>query len=130
MKYLGVDYGKRKIGLAISDGQIASPLKVIEVNSLADAINKLTAVIEKEDIKRVVIGVPEGDTGVMVRKFCREFERTLQDKQVEIIETDEILSSQDARKMMIDLNLSKKDRKEEDAYSAMLILQRFLNTLS
>ncbi len=130
MKYLGVDYGKRKIGLAVSDGQIASPLKVIEVNSLADAINKLKTLIEKEDIKRVVIGVPEGETGKMVRKFCREFEAAFKSKMVELIETDEVLSSQDARQIMIDLNLSQKERKNEDAYSAMLILQRFLNTLS
>ncbi|EKD90712.1 MAG: hypothetical protein ACD_30C00100G0002 [uncultured bacterium] len=130
MKYLGVDYGKRKIGLAISEGQIASPLKVIETSGLLDSINKLTKIIEQEKIIRVIVGIPEGETGKMVKKFCRQLEKGLVEQQVEVIETDETLSSKDARKVMIELNLSKKERKNEDAYSAMLILQRFLNTLS
>lgn len=130
MKYLGVDYGKKKIGLAISEGQVASAFKVLETGGLLDSINKIKQVIEKEKITRVVIGIPEGETGKMVKKFYKELKNNLEKEQVELIETDETLSSVDARKMMIELNLSKKERKNEDAYSAMLILQRFLNTLS
>lgn len=130
MKYLGIDYGKRKLGLAISEGQIASPLKVLSINSLENALNQIEIVIATENITRVVIGIPEGATGEMVKKFIKALNNRMIDKQVEVIETDETLSSVDARKLMIDLNLTKKERQKEDAYSATLILQRFLNSLS
>lgn len=130
MRYLGIDYGKSKVGLAISEGQIASPFKVLSINSLDSALSQVETVIESEEITRVVVGIPEGTTGEMVKKFVKALNNRMKDKQVEVIETDETLTSVDARKMMIDLNLSQKERQKEDAYSAMLILQRFLNTLS
>lgn len=130
MKYLGIDYGKSKVGLSTSEGQIASPYKVLMIKSLEDAISQIKKVIEIEEINRVVVGIPEGATGKMVKRFTGVLKRELSENRVEVIETDETLSSVDARKMMIDLNISKKERKKEDAYSAMLILQRFLNTLS
>lgn len=130
MRYLGVDYGKRKVGLALSEGQIAAAFKVLEVNSLVDAINKIKKIIKDESITRVVVGVPEGETGKMVKSFCKALEKEMNESQVEVIEVEETLSSQDAKKMMIELNFSKKNRAKEDAYSAMLILQRFLNNIS
>ncbi len=47
MKYLGIDYGKKRIGLSISDGMLASPFKTLTVNSLQDAYSQVTSVIEK-----------------------------------------------------------------------------------
>ena len=131
MRYLGLDYGLRKIGLAISEGQIATPLKVVEVSGLKDAVNKITSVIEKEGIDRVVIGVPEsGQVKNAVKKFITELKATLKNELVSVIEADETLSSQNAKDLMIDLDLSQEARKKEDAYSAALILQNFLDSIS
>lgn len=128
MRYLGIDYGKRKIGLAVSEGQIASPLKVLEVSSLKDALEKVGRIIEVEKIDRVVIGVPEsGEAKSIVKKFIEGMKNN---EKVKIIETEETLSSVEAREFMIELGLGQKMRQEEDAYSAVLILQRFLNSLS
>ncbi len=131
MRYLGVDYGLKKVGLAISEGLIASPLIVLKVSSLKDALAKISSVIEKENINRVVVGVPEsGKSAKIVKAFLGELKREYQEKRVEIIETDEVLSTQDANNLMIELGLSQSNRKsQEDAYSAVLILQRFLNNL-
>jgi putative Holliday junction resolvase len=131
MRYLGIDYGLKKIGLALSEGQIASPLKVIEISGLADAVNKILSVIQKEEIGRVIIGVAEsGESRSAVKKFVAKLKTDLGEKQVSVIEVDETLSSSSAKDMMIDLGMSEKSRKKEDAYSAVIILQNFLDSVA
>lgn len=131
MRYLGVDYGLKKVGLALSEGQIASPLKVLEINGLNDAVSKIISVIKKEEIDRVVIGVPDsGEVKSAVKKFIARLKEDLKQTQVSVIEADETLSSSSAKDLMIDLDLSKEARKKEDAYSASLILQNFLDSIA
>ena len=130
MKYLGIDYGLKKVGLAISEGQVASPLKVIATSSLKDALEKIAHEIKKGEINRVVIGVPEGKMGKVIRVVSLKLKERYKIEPVEIIETDETLTSKDARDLMIALGTTQKEREQEDAYSAMLILQRFLDALS
>ncbi len=130
MKYLGIDYGLKKVGLAVSEGQVASPLKVIAISSLKDGLEKVGHEIKREEINRVVIGVPEGKMGKIAKGFASELRNKYKDEQVQIIETDETLSTKDAQNLMITLGVGQKDRQQEDAYSAMLILQQFLDSLS
>lgn len=130
MKYLGIDYGLKKVGLAVSEGQVASPLKVIAISSLKDGLEKVGHEVKKEEINRVVIGVPEGKMGKIAKGFANELRNKYKDEQVQIIETDETLSTKDAQNLMITLGVGQKDRQQEDAYSAMLILQQFLDSLS
>lgn len=126
MKYLGIDYGKSKIGLSVSEGELASPFDVVAVSSLADALNKILKVVEREGVTDVVIGMPGGEIGKMTHKFIQELKR--QSKGLfNVIEADETLSSVDARSLMIQLNTSRSKRREEDSYSAALILQRYLD---
>lgn len=130
MRYLGVDYGLKKVGLAISEGQIASPLKVLDVRGLVDALNKVIHVINKEQANRIVIGVPEsGEARSAVKKFISKLKLELAERPISVIEVDETLSSRVAKGLMVDLNISLKKRQKEDAYSAALILQNFLDSL-
>ncbi len=121
MKYLGVDFGLKRVGLAVSEGELASPFKVIEGTSFADLLEK----IKKETIgfDKVVIGLPEGKMGKIVKKAIKK----LRESGVDIIETDETLSTQKATKQMIELNIPKKKRRINDAYSAGIILQNYLD---
>lgn len=122
MKYLGVDFGLRKIGLAISEGVIATPFKVIYVNSQKDAILKISEVIQKESINKIIVGVPESGVRSIILKVVKK----LKDKfKVEIVE--EHLSSKNAQSTMVNLGIGKKKRMEEDAYSAAIILQDYLD---
>ena len=130
MRYLGVDYGLKKVGLALSEGQIASPLKVLDVSGLNDAVSKIISVINKEEIERVIVGVPEsGEAKSAVKKFISKLKIDLKKKLVSIIEAEETLSSQSAKELMIELGTKKKKRQQEDAYSASLILQNFLDSI-
>lgn len=124
MKYLGVDYGKRKVGLAISEGLSVSPFKVVEINSLADGVAKISHIIKSEEIDELVIGVPEsGEARRMVEKFLKEIKEI---EEIKVIEVDETLSSQNAVKKLIEEGSSQKKRKKEDAVSATLILEEYL----
>ena len=121
MKYLGVDFGLKRVGLAVSDGEIASPLKVIEGYSFYDLLEKIKK--EAKGFDQVVIGLPEGKMGKLVKKAIKQ----LKEDGVDIIEADETLSSQEATREMIELNIQKKKRQINDAYSASIILQNYLD---
>ncbi|MDO8639212.1 MAG: Holliday junction resolvase RuvX [Candidatus Daviesbacteria bacterium] len=123
MRYLGIDWGLKKIGLAISEGEIASPLKTIIVTSFEDAIAKVIGVIENEIADLIILGNPEGKMGEMVKKVANR----LKSEGFEIILSDETLSTHDAKKIMIEMGFGKKDRGEDNAIAAAIILQRYLD---
>ncbi len=125
MRYLGIDYGLRKIGLSISEGQIASIYKVIEISSLKDALLKVKKIIEDEKIDRVVIGIAGKESGKAAKKFSKQLQ-----KDITVIETDETLSTQKAKEMMVELGIRQKKRVKEDAFAALIILQNFLDSLN
>ena len=122
MKYLGVDFGLRKIGLATSEGELSSPLSVLHVSNLSEGIKKIEEIVRGEKIDKIIVGLPESG----VRNFILKAVKKLAQKfDVETIE--ETLSSKNAQATMINLGLSKKKRMEEDAYSAAEILQNYLD---
>lgn len=129
MKYLGVDYGKKKMGLSVSEGQVASPLSVIKITGLNDGAEKISQVIQREEVDLVVVGVAEsGEARKISKKLVAELKK--RHEIVQVMEFEETLSSFEARELMLELNIPKKKRQDEDAYSAVLILQNFLNSLN
>lgn len=128
MKYLGIDYGKKKIGLALSEGITASPYKVLSVSSLKDAINQISQIIKKEEVDEIVIGIPEsGEASNITKSFIKDL-KNITPRECNIVEVEETLSSYSAKNDMLNLGISKKDRKTEDGYSAMNILQNYLDS--
>lgn len=125
MKYLGVDFGLRRVGLATSGGEIASPLKVLEVRNLKDAINQIEQTVLAEEFDKLIVGLPEGKIGKMVNGFIS----SLRKKGLDVESIDETLSTHNATKQMIKLNIPKEKRKVNDAYSAALILQDYLDSI-
>lgn len=121
MKYLGVDFGLKRIGLAISEGNFASPFKIIESKNLADAVAKIAKI--SKDFDKVIVGMPEGDMGKATEKFINSLKKV----GVKVETADETLSSQNAAKLMIEMGLKRKKRKENDAMAAAEILQNYLN---
>lgn len=124
MKYLGVDFGLRKIGLAISEGEIAIPLKVIHVKSKQEGVSRLLEIIEKENIDTVVMGVPESGVRSAILKVA-----SIIKQKVSVYLIEETLTTQNAKQEMLSLGMKRKKRKlKEDAYSASLILQEYLDS--
>ena len=123
MKYLGIDFGLRRIGLATSEGEIASPLKIVEVKGFKDAVGKILEIVEIESIDRIVIGLPEGKMGQAVLGFIKALKKT----GLDVITADETLSSKKALQQMVDLSISKKERRANDSFAAGIILQEWLD---
>lgn len=125
MKYLGLDFGLKRIGLATSEGNLASPLTIIEVKNLKDAAEKIVELVEKEGFEKIIVGLPEGKMGQTVLGFIK----ALRKNGLDVLETDETLSTQMALKNMTEQGISKKKRRVNDSQAAAIILQDYLDSL-
>lgn len=123
MSILGIDYGKRKIGLAVSEGRLALPYKVLRA-SWQDAVRKITDIVRREGIDEIVIGVSEQRTQEE-RRFVSVLKKLL---DIPIKEWDETLTTQGAQALAIEAGIPRKKRKRmEDAFAAALMLQSYLD---
>ena len=138
MRVLGIDFGQRRIGLAISDpsGTLARPLMTLTVASLADALDRLSVEITRlvsdaDGLETVVVGLPIALDGSPTAATARTtaFMAALKARvPVTIVGGEERLSSREAESR---LSLRERDwrrRKEKlDAAAAAVILQDYLN---
>lgn len=121
MSYLGVDYGEKNVGLAISSfGEIAQPLGVFPSKSIYPSIQKI---VEENKIQIIVVGLPEGRLSEKVLKFVARLKQIVK-VQVEMV--DETLTSYQAQKDLIASGASKKKRGSLDGVAACLILEEYL----
>lgn len=130
MNYLGVDYGRKKIGIAVGDSEskLTSPLLVIKVSSENEVLDKISEIVKKETIDELVVGVSEGGMGKETKDFGEKLKQSL---GLPINYSDETLTTTDAQEMAISAGHKRKKRKEmEDAFSASIILQNFFDTLT
>ena len=123
MRYLGVDLGLKKIGLAISEGEMATPLKTIIDNNFEEAISKIVSIIEDEIADLIIIGNPEGEMGRAVVKVADR----LKSEGFEVLLADETLSTQRSQALMIAMGLKKSRRRDDNSIAAAIILQRYLD---
>lgn len=127
MTILGVDYGRVKVGLAISEGKPSIPFCVLRVSSLMDAVRKITDIAWREKVEKIVVGISEEDMQEEQEKFVG----ILGEKSGVKVETwDETLTTQDAQTLARAAGLSKKKRQGmEDAFAAAVMLQSYLEAL-
>lgn len=123
MKYLGVDFGLRRVGLASSEGEIASALDTIEVRGLKDALQKISQFAKLNEFTKIIVGLPEGKMGQTVLGFVK----TLKKKGFDVDTADETLSSKIATKRMLEQNIPHRARRINDAIAAAIILQNYLD---
>jgi putative Holliday junction resolvase len=126
-KILGIDFGTKKIGLAIADSEtkLAEPLQTIHFESSDGALEKIKRVVADENIGKVVLGVSAGKMAETTKKFGKKLEDIL---AIPVIYQDERLTTKEAQRLSIEAGIKRKKRKSlEDAYSATLILQSFLD---
>ncbi len=123
--YLGIDYGKKRTGVALSFGKFGEPYCVLEHKDDLELIAKITGIIKEKKIDEIVVGVSEGEMSVKQREFANLLKRK-SGKKVHLV--DETLSSVEALDKAIKAGKSRKKRRNFlDAYSASLILERFFD---
>ena len=134
-RLLGIDPGKKRIGLAISDEDklVSTPLKTILKKKNFDFIKEIKEIIEENNIKGIVIGNPlnmdgsKGSSSQSSNDFARNLSNNI---SIPITMWDERLSSEGAFKLSanIGVNTSKKIEKL-DQNAASFILQGVLDYL-
>ncbi len=128
-KILGVDFGERRIGLAMAIHGLAEPFSIIEAKNPTAAIEKIVEVCQQEEIKEIVLGLPldsEGQIGPAAKKV-KEFGQKLgRETDLKIIFWDEALTSEEALAKMIESGRRQKKRRKLDDVAAALILQEYL----
>ena len=132
-RYLGVDYGERRVGLAVSDelGMMALPLDVLPAQSSKQVIRDVLRLCQEKQVAVIVVGLPlnmDGSRGAAVAavdRFVRELRRQA-GRPVEV--WDERMSSRQVERMLIDSDVSRSKRKGiVDKLAAQVILQSYLD---
>lgn len=137
-KILAIDWGKKRIGIAISDESktIAIPLPTLTVNSLKGVLFKIRKIIDKEKVSTIVLGYPKNIDGTLSNSSekAKAFGEKLisvysfRKRQPRLILVNERLSSWEAKQIL-------RERKERidkesgriDQIVAALILQNYLD---
>ncbi|MGL4343087.1 MAG: Holliday junction resolvase RuvX [Metamycoplasmataceae bacterium] len=134
-RILAIDLGIKKSGIAISDPLqiIAQPFSLIkyEANDFSTLIKELEKIIlEKSPIEKIILGYPlslNNQENIMSKKVL-EFKKILENKlNIEIILMDERFTSKQSTKIMQEMNMNNKKKKENrDIIAAQIILQNYL----
>lgn len=132
-RVLGIDYGTKRIGLAISDGLglTARPLEVVARAGLGEALHRID---QEYGIGGVVVGLPtglggeEGTSASEARELGSEVEELL---GVTVTYVDERFTSRMAESALLESGMKRRDRKETiDKVAAAIILQTYLDAPS
>lgn len=131
-RILAIDYGRKRVGIAVSDPQqiIANKLATITTHSIWDF---LLTYFKNEKVDEVVIGYPlqmnntASEAVVYINPFIKKFKEKYPDIPLEVI--DERFTSKMAFQTMIDGGVKKTGRRNKamvDAISATIILQSYM----
>jgi len=136
MKLLGIDYGLKRVGLAVMDtaAPIALPLRTITAGSLEGAVEAVAAAVIVEAADKIVVGRPRrlsgaGGPGEMERavdKFIAELRKRV---SVEINTEDERLTTDLVERERREAGLTKKQF-DKDAAAAAVLLESYVQRQS
>lgn len=131
MKILALDYGKKRIGLALSDalGIAAHPYGYFEAG---DAIfKKISEMVDAHQVSEIVLGHPKtlkGESGPMAKEVETFAEKLKTFVHVPIHLWDERLTSSQTENVLIEANVRREKRKHlRDSIAATLILQSYMS---
>ena len=134
MRILGIDFGEKRIGLAVSDllGLTAQGLETIRYENREKFLSDLSKICEDQKVGEIVIGLPVNMNGSMgpkaqeVLKLVPVLEEKL---HLPVRTWDERLTSREAGRLMIEEGLSRKRQKEtSDRLAATILLQNYLES--
>jgi putative Holliday junction resolvase len=143
MRFLGIDYGTKRIGVAVSDenGILAFPKEIVPND--ANTFKKLGEIIKKENIKEIIIGESVDFSGklnvlsarieVFILELAEKFKLPIH-KQKEFLTSVEVRKSGNTKKSLNQSQAHSKIKQIKsgriDASAAALILQRYLDRMS
>lgn len=133
-KLLGVDFGTKRVGLAVCDGMyvLASPLTVYATESMRKSIDYVACVCKEQDVGGVVVGLPlnmDGTESIQsgrVRAFARNLGKVT-GLPIELF--DERLTSVEADELLLEAGIKKASERAKlvDSMAAKVILQSYID---
>ena len=135
-RVLGLDYGERRIGLALSDplGIIAKPLTIIDRKKTADHISRISEIVSERKITSIVVGLPltlKGNHSKQTEIVLAFIDQLKSDLQIPIMTIDERLSSVAAEKALQAQAVKTGHNKGRvDETAAAIFLQEYLDSQS
>ena len=136
MRILGLDYGEKRIGVALCDelGLTAQPVTTIIRKSWRRDVEAIATLIRTYDVEKIVIGFPlrlDGTEGIQCEKVVRFARRLEAALNIPVIRWDETLSTKEAEEILARSGVPPRKRRDVvDRLAASLILQSYLDTLS
>jgi putative Holliday junction resolvase len=131
-RILAVDYGEKRIGLAVSDelGITASPLMTLARRSDDETVRQIAQLASKLRVTQIVVGLPrctDAQEGEMERKVKAFAEKLRQAVSVPVVLFDERFTTRIAEQVLLEADLSRRKRKQvRDRLAAVILLQSFL----
>ena len=133
-RILAIDYGKKRVGIAVTDEQqiIASALETVATQNIFDYLSDY---FMREQVDLVVVGEPRqmnnqhSEAVKYIDPFIRKFRKVF--KEMKLERFDERFTSKMAMQTMIDAGLKRKDRQKKetvDKISAVILLQSFMQS--
>ncbi len=135
MRILGLDYGTRRIGVALCDelGMTAQGLAVIERKNKTKDLEALSHYVHTYGVEKIVIGYPlrlDGSQGIQCEKVDRFIHHLKKEFSLPIVRWDETLTTKEAEGILRAAKLRIERRKAVvDKVAATLILQGYLDSL-
>ena len=135
MRLLGIDYGEKYIGIAVTDELSIAAHPLMTVICDKTEFDRIKELIKKHEVNKIIIGLPknmDGSSGKSVDRvlvFADELKKVMCDVPIEFI--DERLTTREAEERLIGLGVSRKKKKSKiNQLSACIILESYLNRLN
>ena len=139
MRILGLDFGSKTVGVAVSDELLltAQGLEIVRrqsPNKLRQTLARIQEIVTEYQVDRIVLGFPknmnntEGERCEKTKEFKEMLERRT---GLEVVLWDERLTTVSADKYMMETGIRREDRKKYvDEIAAVFILQGYLDSLA
>lgn len=123
MNYLGIDYGSKNIGLAVSILGVITPIPAIKNDN--HVVENIKKIISNYKIDKIYVGISEGEFATTTKSFVDKLRSML---QLNIETVEEAVSTIEAQQIYITNKNKKKDYKKLiDSVAAAVILRRIIN---
>lgn len=130
--YLGIDYGKKRIGLALGQ-KLPKPLLTIENLNQNEVIGQIKNICDQNEVEKIIIGLPEeidqnsADLKAEIKEFGAKVEK-LTAKEV-IFEPEAYTSVEAEERLKKSKHYDRMDKGKVDRESAVLLLEQYINKI-
>lgn len=134
MRVMGIDYGDRNIGVAVSDAfrWTAQGLTTVEKRRDGGELDRIAELAKEHEVSEIVVGLPKNMNGSVGPRgeICIEFAEQIRQKlEIPVHLWDERLTTVAAERTLLEADVSRKKRKQViDKMAATLILQNYLDS--